>query len=173
MSSWLKWRDGLVSNPQEDGGSQVVSAGGHRPKNTFLSHCFHMAAKCVVKLRNWGRGGWFLSMFKDELFAFYSVCSLYFLIQTTWGYLQFKGANVVLTVPCLAACSTKKYFFWLPSSLFAFLFPVLFLDTRTRCHAGLSGRQSFVWQHELHHFLGAGELEWDTSGVILLQWMGV
>lgn len=98
---------------------------------------------------------------------------IYFLIHATWGYLQFKGANAVLTVPCLAACSTQKCFSWLPSSLFAFLFLLLFLDTLTRWHAGLSKCQSVVWQHELDHSLGFGGVERDTSGVILLQWMGV
>lgn len=125
--------------------------------------------KCVLKLRNWGRRGRSLSMCSLH----FTLLCIYFLIHAPWGYLPFKAANAVLTVPCPAACSTKKCFSWLPSSLFAFLFPLLFLDTLTRWHAGLSRCQSVVWQHELDHSLGFGGVEWDTSGVILLQWMGV
>lgn len=62
--------------------------------------------------------------------------------------LQFKGTNIVLTGLCLAACSITKVLFWLPSSLLAFLFQVLFLDTLSRCHAGPCICQSFVWQGE-------------------------
>lgn len=146
----------LVSNPQKDERSQMISAGGHRPKNTFLSHHFHVASKRVVKLKNWGRRGWFLSTCEDELLAFYSaVHLLYFLINATWGWkwtLFFAACNARAWMLCWPYSAwlpaQQKILFWLLSSLLAFLFQVLFLDTLTRCHAGLSICQSFVWQCE-------------------------
>lgn len=56
------------------------------------------------------------------LTVFSNLCNLRLEMNCFLCCLQFKGANVVLTILCLAACSTKKYFFWLLSSLFAFLF---------------------------------------------------
>lgn len=53
--SWNVKINCLVTNPQEEKSSQMVSAGVHRPKNTSLSHCFHVTSKHVVKSKNWGR----------------------------------------------------------------------------------------------------------------------
>lgn len=61
----------LVTNPQEEKGSQMVSARVHRPKATS-SHSFHVTSKHVIKSKNWRRRRWFLSMCRDKLLAFHS-----------------------------------------------------------------------------------------------------
>lgn len=52
-------------------------------------------------------------------------------------YLQFKGTNIVLTGLCLAACSTKKYFFGYPRvclpSFFKFCSWVHWADAMLDC----------------------------------------
>lgn len=60
--SWNVKINCLVTNPQEEEGSQMVSTRVHRPKSTSLSHCFHVTSKRVVKSKNWGRKEWFLSI---------------------------------------------------------------------------------------------------------------
>lgn len=134
----------------------MVAARVQRPENTFLSHCFHMASKCVVKPKNWGRRGWFFSTCKDRLLAFYSAVNLlFFLIYATWGWkwtVFFAACNSRVRMLCW------PYSAWLPAQqkntfLATFKsvclpFQVLFLDTLTRCHAGLHICQSFVWQCE-------------------------
>lgn len=102
----------LVSNPPEGEGSQMVSAGVHRPKNTFLSHCFHMASKHVVKAKNW-RKEWFLLMCKDELLTFYSaVRLLYLLIHATGGW---KWTGVFAACNSRAQMLCWPYSAWLPA----------------------------------------------------------
>lgn len=87
----------------------MVSAGVHRPKNTSLSHCFHVASKHVVKSENWGRMI-FINVQRQ------APCILLFRLEISCFLccLQFKGTNIVLTGLCLAACSTKKYLFGYP-----------------------------------------------------------
>lgn len=89
-----------------------------------------MASKCVVKPKNWGRRGWFFSMCKDQLLAFYSaVHLLYFLIYATWGWkwtVFFAPCNSRVRMLCWPYSAwlpaQQKILFWLLSSLFAFLF---------------------------------------------------
>lgn len=122
----------LVSNPWKDEGSLMLSAGVHRPKNhppeSLFSHVFQACGQAW----KWGkRRRIFINVWRPAPCAllcctrtvFSNTLSLLLEMICLLCCLQFKGANVVLTILCLAACSTKKkYFFghfqvYLPSFL--------------------------------------------------------
>lgn len=109
--SWNVKSNCLVTNPQEEKSSLMVSAGAHRPKTTSLSHCLHVTSKHIVKSKNWGRKEWFLSMCRDKVLAFYS-----------WGWkwtVFFAACNSRAQILCWLdsvwlPAQQKKYFFGYP-----------------------------------------------------------